>query len=340
MNTSTLPSGSQPPRSRPALRLVNTLDLDREQWLEVRRRGIGSSDAAAAVGLNPYQSRLELWMDKTGRGDQLPRQAADDDSSPAYWGTLLEPIVAAHYTRRTGNPVRRVNAVLQHRDRPWMLANLDREVVGSADVQLLECKTTGLNGMRLWAEGVPEYVQLQVMHQLAVTGKQAADVAVLVCGQELRIYRIERDDALIAKLILLEEEFWRLVETDTQPPADGTDSADRALRALYPHDNADVMDCSADLELSGVFADLLTTRALLKQHQERETQLKQRLQESMGDAAELLFDQGSVSWRRSKDSYGFDAERFLDEYPDVAKTFLASKPGSRRFLVHEDDSLG
>ena len=85
-----------------------------------------------------------------------------------------------------------------------MLANLDREVMGAPDVQILECKTAGINGARLWKEGVPEYVQLQVMHQLAVTGKQAADVAVLICGQDLQIHRIERDETMIAQLIQLE----------------------------------------------------------------------------------------------------------------------------------------
>jgi putative phage-type endonuclease len=93
--------------------------------------------------------------------------------------------VAAHYTRRTGNKVRRVNAVLQHPTEPWMLANLDREVIGTPEVQILECKTAGINGARLWKDGVPEYVQLQVMHQLAVTGSRAADVAVLIGGQDL-----------------------------------------------------------------------------------------------------------------------------------------------------------
>jgi putative phage-type endonuclease len=142
-------------------------------------------------------------VDGEDRADeQLPKWSIPmTTSSPMYWGTLLEPIVAAHYTRRTGNKVRRVNAVLQHPNIPWMLANLDREVIGTPEVQILECKTAGINGARLWRDGVPEYVQLQVMHQLAVTGKQAADVAVLIGGQDLQVFRIERDEALIAKLI-------------------------------------------------------------------------------------------------------------------------------------------
>src|SRR4051812_15586116 len=91
----------------PALRLVSTTDLSRDDWLAVRKTGIGSSDAGAAVGLNPYQSQLELWMIKTGRDGGLPKIDPNDETSPMYWGTLLEPIVAAHYTKRTGNRVRR-----------------------------------------------------------------------------------------------------------------------------------------------------------------------------------------------------------------------------------------
>ncbi len=104
-------------RPRPqALRLVNTQDLSRESWLNVRKQGIGSSDAAAAVGLNPYQSQLELWMIKTGRDANLPKPDPNDESSPMYWGTILEPIVASNYSKRTGRKVRRINAVLQHPD--------------------------------------------------------------------------------------------------------------------------------------------------------------------------------------------------------------------------------
>ena len=205
--------GSQfdiPKKQRGALRLVSTKGMSREEWLLHRKKGIGASEAAAAVGLNPYMSALELWMIKTGRDTEMPKTDPNDDSSPMFWGNILEPVVAQCYTRRSGNKVRKVNAVLQHPDPEnyWMLANLDYEVVGNPTVQILECKTAGEWGSRLWREGVPEYIQCQVQHQLAVTGKQAADVCVLLCGQELAIFRIERDDELIARLIELERRFW------------------------------------------------------------------------------------------------------------------------------------
>lgn len=188
MGRQTLQHPNSKPRS--ALLLVRTKQLPREDWLS-RKQGIGSSDAAAAVGLNPYKSLLELWMEKTGRDTSLTKLDPRDEESPAYWGNILEPIVATHHTRRSSHRVRRINAVLQHPDHrlTWMLTSIDREVIGASEVQILECKTVGINGARLWREGVPEHVQLQVMHLLAVTGKQAADVAVLLGGPHLEADR-------------------------------------------------------------------------------------------------------------------------------------------------------
>lgn len=326
--------GEKAIRHPPALKLVKTNNLDRDEWLTVRRRGIGSSDAAAAVGLNPYKSQLELWMEKTGRDANLPKIDPKDQTSPMYWGTLLESIVAAHYTMRTGNKVRRINAVLQHPTEPWMLANLDREVIGTPEVQILECKTAGINGVRLWKEGVPEYVQLQVMHQLAVTGKQCVDVAVLICGQELQIHRIVRDEGMITRLIELERAFWRCVETDTAPPADGSDSADLALRCLYPKDSGATLDLSQDLEMSAVFSDLLAVRSVLTTNVLLEAQLKQRIQQRLGDATKAVFETGDITWKRSKDGRGFDVAQLLKDQPQLLVRYSLVKPGSRRFLVN------
>jgi hypothetical protein len=89
-----------------AKRLANTKQLNYQQWLEVRKQGIGSSDAATACGLNPYMSMLELWMIKTGR----MQQSIEDESAgyaPLYWGKQLEPLVAEYYSMHTNHKVRR-----------------------------------------------------------------------------------------------------------------------------------------------------------------------------------------------------------------------------------------
>lgn len=331
MRTHTITGGSK----RPALRLVSTRNLPRADWLAVRKQGIGASDAAAAVGLNPYQSPLELWLVKTGRDTNLPVDDPNDESSPMYWGTILEPIVAAHYTKRTGRKVRRVNSVLRHPDpdKAWMIANLDYAIPANSEVQLLECKTAGEYGARLWREGVPEYIQCQVQHQLAVTGKAAADVCVLICGQEIQIHRIERDEALIDNLIALERRFWDYVITDTPPPADGSESSARALQCLFPLDNGDTLDLATDSPLCAVFDALVSTREEIGTLERVESDLKQTIQQTLGDATKAVFHSGYVTWKRSKDSHGLDVATLLKDNPHLLQQYPLVKPGSRRFLV-------
>ena len=317
-------------KKQAALRLVDTRTIDRRQWLDVRKGGIGSSDAAAAVGLNPYKSPLELWLEKTGRVEVVEQR--EDMEAATYWGTLLEPLVAAAYTAKTGNKVRRLNAVLQHPSFPYLLANIDREVIGQPGVQILECKTAGEFGSRLWKDGVPEYVQLQVQHQLAVTGKQAADVAVLLCGQKLEIHRIERDEELIARLIVLETRFWEMVERDIEPPADGSESAAHALRQLYRGNDTRV-DFTDDDMLNASFDALVALSAELDAKGQQAEQLKQSLQQAMGDASKAVFRRGEVRFKRSKDGTGFDGKRFKADHPDLAAQYEFTKPGSRRFVL-------
>ncbi len=321
-----------------ALRLLKTKDLPRDDWLKARKQGLGSSDAATALGLNPYQSPLALWLEKT-QSESINGIDPEDDTHPTYWGNVLEPIVATHYSKRTGNKVRRVNAILQHPEHPFMLANLDREVVGQADVQILECKTTGHFGSKAWKDGVPEYVLVQVMHQLAVTGKQAADVAVLIAGQQLQIHRIQRDDALIAKLIELESRFWWHVENKVPPPADGSDSAALALQTLFPTDNGEVVDYRFDADMNALFDELLSVRQTLDVHKAQEAALKQRIQQSMGEATKAQFASGYVSWKRPADALVLDTKALNQDHPDLLAAYYRPKASSRRFTVSQSTSF-
>nr|WP_206370912.1 YqaJ viral recombinase family protein [Solimonas marina] len=315
--------------------MVSTLNLARGDWLDVRRSGIGGSDAAAAVGLSPYKSALELWMEKTGRDAGLEKPDPTDTTHPTYWGSLLEPAVSVAYMQRTGCRVRRVNAVLQHPQHVFMLANLDREVVGNPDVQILECKTAGEFGARHWKDGVPEYVQLQVQHQLAVTGKRAADVAVLLCGQSLEIHRIERDDELIDRLITLEARFWRYVETDTPPPADGSESAGRALRCLYP-DSGPSVDFSDNAALSETFAELVAVRERLALEEAHAEALRQTLLQAMREAGEATFKTGRITYKRCRDGLVVNTDRLCAEHAELAARYARVKPGTRRFRVYDE----
>lgn len=325
----------EPLSKHKAIRLISTKNLAYSDWLKTRKQGIGSSDAATAVGLNPYKSPLALWIEKTSSDEDLIRLTLEDESSPMHWGKILEPIIAEEYSKKTGFKVRRVNAVLQHpdEDKQWMLANLDYSVVGQDEVQILECKTAGQHGAKLWQDGVPEYYQLQVQHQLAVTGKKAADVCVLICGQDLRIYRIERDEALIEKLIQLESRFWEMVQKRIEPPADGSLSSARALAMLYPKETSDTVDFSENIELEQTFQELKATKQVLEETKQKEASLRQTIQQAMGEHAKAVFADGVITWKRSKDTVSLDTKTLLEAHPELLEQYPLVREGSRRFLV-------
>ena len=318
-------------KRRNAVRLVSTKNISRNEWLNVRGGGIGSSDAAASVGISPYKSPLELWLEKTGR-QEAPDLAINE---AVFWGTTLEHIIATVYAERTGVKIRRLNAVLQHPSHPFMLANLDRVVQHPVDSNgILEVKTAGVNSARFWEEGVPDSYQCQVLHQLAVTGKGWCDVDVLIGGQDFRVYRIIRHEAKIADLIQREEKFWHCVMADIPPAVDGSESSGRALASMYPSDRGDVLDCTEDAGMNKLFSDYWDYRQQRESAEVQEELLKQRLQERLGFASGAILGDTRISWRKSKDSTTTDFKKLAEENPEWVKLYEIPKPGTRRFLVH------
>ena len=318
-----------------AFRLADTKTLTHEQWLQVRQSGIGSSDAAVALGLSRYKSPLSLWLEKTDR-----RPATDlSDNEAVFWGTTLEPVLAYVYAKRTGLKVRRVNAVLQHAEHPFMLANLDREVLGHADgVGTLEIKTAGYHSAPQWEQGIPLAYQCQVLHQLAVTGHAWADVAVLIAGQDFRIYRVNRDDDKIADLIQREAAFWQHVTEDIQPDPDGSDDAAQALQSLYPQDDSQTLDLSESLEMNELFNHFLNARQQKEEAEAREAQLKQQLQASLGTASAAVFQEGKISWKKSRDRTTPDMEKLTTHHPEWLQHCSKTVSGTRRFMVQQQRS--
>ena len=146
---------------------------DRLRWLDARRSGLGASDAAAILGLNPYRSAMEVYAEKSGL------YGVDDDSSPseqARWGKILESHLLDDFRKVTGRPVVRDGRLLRSRRHPWQLCTLDarqrRPDVSSRG--LLEAKSTRFE----WDE-LPEDVYSQIQHQFSVTGFTWGNVIVL-----------------------------------------------------------------------------------------------------------------------------------------------------------------
>ena len=209
-----------------AIELAKTLDMPREKWLQKRRQGIGGSDASVILGLNPWKTQMDLWLEKTGEFTE------DEDNEKMYWGRILEDIIAQEFSIRAGLKVRRKNAILQHKQHPFMLANVDRLVIGQKAG--VECKNIGIRSAEHWEMGVPEYYQAQVQHYMAVTGYPVWYVAVLIGGQEFRYYKLTMDEQFIHELIQAEAEFWKLVETRTPPPLDGSKASTELVKRMYP----------------------------------------------------------------------------------------------------------
>lgn len=111
------------------------------------------------------------------------------------------------------------------------------------------------------------------------------------------------------------------------------DSADRALRCLYPQDSGNTIDFRDDRGLSATFADLVELRGHIVEQEKEEARLKQRLQEAMGTASGALFETGEVRWKKSKDSVVLDVAQLLKEQPELIERYSLTRSGSRRFLL-------
>lgn len=272
--------------------LASTVGMSREDWLAARRNGIGSSDAAAVLGLDEYRSPLAVYVDKKGL---LPEEP---ENRFVAWGTRLEPVVASWFEAETGKKVRRRRAILRHSERPYVIADLDRTVVGEHAV--LEIKTSSAWNRDEWGgDQIPLRVVVQVQHQLSVTGYPYGYVAVLLGGNDARWTRLDRDDTLIAAMLDRYERFWRdHVEAGVEPPVSAASDAD-LTEALYPQEHEDKTILLPSTAHDAIDY-LLKARADRKAAEAAEAQAKAAVQALLGDAeAGLLpgFDKPVVTWR-------------------------------------------
>lgn len=210
---------------------VPTLSMSRDEWLAERRKGIGGSDVAAILGLNPYRSPMAVYLDKIG--EVSPQELTQER---VYWGNVLEDVVARHYASVNKVKVKRNNHILARADVPFMIANLDREVYSDTEGRFgFEAKTTDARNAKQWEDdSAPLPYVLQVQHYMAVTGFKMFDLCCLIGGNNFQQRRINRDEDIISTLIERESEFWERVETKTPPAWDGSQSAWDVLKLLYP----------------------------------------------------------------------------------------------------------
>lgn len=280
---------------------------------EGRRRFLGASDAAAACGLSPWRSPLELWLEKTGGGAPQP------DSLPMAVGRALEPVVLAALEERLGAPVtcrgeRRVDTLL-----PWRVATLDGCIEPAGVPALVEAKTAGSD--RDWGEEgsdqIPLHYMLQVQHALAVTGWALAYVPVLFAGRDFRVYEVPRSAQVIEALTAREVAFWQQVVERTPP--DVATSSDVALR--YPQDSGATVTASA--EVLEAVASLRNVRAAEAQVAAERERLEGIVKLALGEAAALASpEDGSIlaTWK-TQAARRVDQKALAAAYPDIVAQF-------------------
>jgi len=297
-----------------------------EQQLAERRQGIGGSDCSAVLGLNPFKTPLDLYYEKLGEREDI---ITNEDA--VHFGNVLEDIVAEEYTRRTGDKVHRVNQPQVHLEHDFMRALLDRRVVGKKKV--MECKTANQYTAQNWGpsgtDEVPEHYLLQTTHYMGVMGWNKADLAVLIGGQDFRIYNFKLDQELLEMVIEAEKEFWQRVQDRNPPAAINKQDIDTYMAI----DNGESITASQDVEQAVTL--LKDVKGRLKELDSKKTELETQVKVYMGENSVLVNLDGSplTTFKKSKDSNRFDAKALKAAEPEIHAKYTKPTPGSRRFLV-------
>lgn len=297
--------------------------MGEQEWLQLRKTGIGGSDAGAVCGLHPYSSAMKVFQDKTGNA--LEKQ----DSEAARIGHDLEQYVAQRFMEATGLKVRRSNYMYRSKEHPFMIADVDRLVAG--EDAGLECKTASAYNADKWAGGdIPLHYMMQCYHYMAVTGKRVWYIAAVILGREFTYRRLEWDDGIIRELIRVEKDFWNNhVLTGKIPPPDGSRACDEVIARYFGTARA-----GTAIELAGFDEKLERRREILGKISELETEKKQIEQEvklAMGEHELARSGNYRVSWG-NVDSTRLDTKRMKKEKPEVYADY-ATVSHSRRFEV-------
>lgn len=212
--------------------------INRNEWLKFRTEGIGASEAAAVVGLSPYKTPFQVWLEKTGRAPDVP------ESEAMRWGHRLQQVVGDAFAEETKRVVAPAGefTIYEHPDSPMLLATLDffqRKGFGE-EKGILEAKTAGYAKKDDWIDAAPLHYTVQVQYQLLVTGLNLGSIAVLIGGQKFLWADIPPDPEFQARLRYQVEKFWRdHVQADVAPPVQAEDND--VIRYAYKSTGGDLI---------------------------------------------------------------------------------------------------
>ncbi|WP_062532359.1 YqaJ viral recombinase family protein [Jeotgalibaca dankookensis] len=311
------------------MREINTLDMGHLEWLEARRTGIGGSDVGSILGFNKYKSPYQVWLDKTGQWKE-----EQTDNEPAYWGNVLEEVVAREFTERTGKKVRRMNKMYRHREHPFLQANIDRDVVG--EPAILECKTANTFLADQWeGDSIPEQYIFQVQHYMNVLNRDYAYIAVLIGGQKFIWKRIERDQELIQLIQERLVEFWEVNVKQMIPPSiDGSDATTAFMKERYASSEVgkEILLGQAEDELIASLKEQKDIKKIIEINiSQIENQLKDKLGQSHAEVA--ITPSNLITWKPVV-SNRIDTKKLKAEQPTIYEKYRRTST-SRRFSIKE-----
>lgn len=309
--------------------LVNTAKMTRQEWLETRTKGIGGSDASIVLGLNKWKTPFELWLEKTGQVVPVESQ-----NEAAYFGTLLEDLVAKEFEIRSGKKVRKRNAMFYHPDYPFITANVDRLIVG--EKAILECKTTSSYNAKEWEdEEIPANYIVQLQHYLGVLGPEykKAYIAVLIGGQRFVWKEVDRDDELIDMIFQAEQTFWEHhVEKKIPPKLDGSTAAEEFLKERYAESNPE-KTIDLKYEYKEKIDELLSLKDTIKELKTREKELENEIKNELKDAETGFVKNYQINWKPVTQKR-VDSKKLKSLFPDVYEKVI-KETSYRKFNIKE-----
>lgn len=305
--------------------------LNREEWLDIRKSGIGSSEVATIVGLNPWETPYQLWRRKTGLDEPKRENAAMRN------GHHLEDAVSRMWHDATGREVIKRSAIdwiIRDNARPYLQVSPDRtywlgESRSPEEKGILEIKTTR---MKVDPEDLPKYWFCQVQYQLGVAGYTNGSLAWLSAGQGF--------DFGYQDLKLVPDFFGWLVEEVERFHTDcivggkepNASSVKDVLLKYDRHTDRKIIECSD--EVFKAYLQLKDVRKEIDALEERKENLENAIKMAFEDAEALSYGGDTIAtWKAPKPSARFDAKAFQADHPDLARPYIQTTQGARRLLL-------
>lgn len=309
---------------------------DRQQWLRDRQKGIGSSDVATILGLNPFDTPLQLWRRKLG----IDPPKAENFAMKA--GHYLEDAVSRFYADETGKDIIKASAgdwLIVNNDKPFLRVSPDRTywIPGMRKSKhnkgILECKTTQ---MEVDPENPPQHWFCQLQYQLGVAELEQGALAWLTMGRNFGYRDFTFDKDFYLWMVEVVEKFWTDniiggVEPDPVNVDDVLLRNPRHQPGKTVTANDDIMRACLQLkELKETSKDIAT------QIKDLEASVKM----FFGDAESLITPDSNpakptviATWKAAKDSQKFNVDEFKENEPEMYQSYLETVPGTRRFLL-------